>query len=584
MRSVADTGSHRPGRRSWPSLPAARTARTLSDVLVVAVLVAVFAAAPARAQQPTCAELTCEFLRNRIEMAGVPVRIEIAGDAIYATETLPLFYERRGYRPAWVGDLGLLPRVDSLVRAIRSAESEGLASCDYHIAAIEAVLPNVRKEEERGRPDPQEYVELELLLTDAFLVYGSHLLHGKTDPVEVDAEWHVSGRGNDLAAVLESALRRFEAGEVESALQSLLPERSGYGRLRDALARYRRLAEGGGWPELPPGETLGKDDVDERVVLLRERLAVEGYLPDSAGGDHFDSELEEAVVRFQEHRGLDADGRIGKGTLAALNVPAWDRVRQIEVNLERWRWLPLELGERFAVVNIANFQLYVVEGEDVVLDMRVVVGKDYRRTPVFSDEIRYLVFAPYWNVPRSIAVKDMLPKIRKDVTYLEKERFTVLTGWGPDTEEVEPRMVDWDAMTQENLPYRFRQEPGTNNALGRVKFMFPNEFSVYLHDTPAKALFSRNVRTFSSGCIRVERPVQLAEYLLAGDPSWTREDILTAMDGDAEKTVRLPEPVPVHILYWTAWADEDGSVQFRNDIYERDIPLDNACDAPAPAI
>jgi len=586
MRSITvGRSAPRRARREARSGAGRRPTGPWVAAALAAALLAALPGPAARSQERSCIDLSCELLRNRIEIAGLPLKVAVGSDAVLATEALPLFYERRAYRPAWIDDDGLLPRVDSLVRAIRGAEDEGLRACDYHIASLESFVAQVRENEAHGQPDdPARYVELELLLTDAFLVYASHLLNGKTDPVELDAEWHVIGGEADLALVLESAV---EGGSVEEALTSLLPQRTGYARLREALARYRRLSTGAGWPEVAEGPTIGLGDVDERVGVLRDRLRKEGYLSGDPAGDPnaFDETLEGALVRFQQHRGLDADGRVGRDTIASLNVPAWARVEQIELNLERWRWLPRDLGERFAVVNIANFQLYVVEGEDVVLDMRVVVGRDYRRTPVFSDQLRYIVFAPYWNVPRSIAVKDMLPKIQKDAGYLARGNFKVFEGWGAnERHEVDPATVDWASQTPGGMPYRFRQEPCPNNALGRVKFMFPNEFSVYLHDTPAKALFSKNVRAFSSGCIRAERPIELAEYLLAEDPEWSRETIMEAMNATQEKTVSLPEPVPIHILYWTAWAGTDGSVHFRNDIYERDKPLEHACETAAPAI
>jgi murein L,D-transpeptidase YcbB/YkuD len=257
-------------------------------------------------------------------------------------------------------------------------------------------------------------------------------------------------------------------------------------------------------------------------------------------------------------------------------VPVEERVRQIEVNLERWRWLPEDLGQRYILVNIANFELEVVEKSKPVMIMQVVVGKPYWRTPVFSDRMTYLVLSPYWHIPPSIAVKDKLPLIRKDHTYLATYDIKVFQGWGAETREIDPQTIDWSKVTAKDFNYRLRQEPGPLNALGRVKFMFPNKFNVYLHDTPSRELFGKTVRTFSSGCIRIEKPIELAEYLLGGDAKWTRENILAAIDRRVEQTVRLPEPMPVHLLYWTAWSDEEGSIQFRGDIYGRDQLLDKA--------
>lgn len=304
--------------------------------------------------------------------------------------------------------------------------------------------------------------------------------------------------------------------------------------------------------------------------------------PIEGASEHFDSALEDAVRMFQLRHGLEADGVVGAGTLAALNVPINERVRQMELNLERWRWLPRNLGERYILVNIPSFELEVTEGEKVVLEMRVVVGKTYRRTPVFSSSMTHLVFSPYWHVPPSLAVQDVLPAAQKDLEYLAKKRIKVFRGWGADTVEMDPSAIDWSRLSRSDFPFRFRQEPGPQNALGGVKFMFPNTFNVYLHDTPSRELFLRADRSFSSGCIRIEKPLRLAEYVLGGASGWDAERILAASLKGVEQTVRLPESIPVHLLYWTCWVDARGTVHFRNDVYGRDRLLDDALQEKPP--
>jgi murein L,D-transpeptidase YcbB/YkuD len=261
---------------------------------------------------------------------------------------------------------------------------------------------------------------------------------------------------------------------------------------------------------------------------------------------------------------------VGRDTLSALNVSVTDRLRQIQVNLERWRWLAQDLGNRYVLVNLADFRLEVVETGRMVMDMRIIVGKGYRRTPIFSGRMTYLVLNPAWHVPHKIARLDILPRIRKDPGYLSREHFRVFEGWGADAKEIDPATVDWTKVTRGNFRFRLRQDPGSWNALGRVKLMFPNEFGVYIHDTPSRELFRKTVRTFSAGCIRIEKPLELAEYVLAGDPKWNGEAILAALEAGREQTVRLPAAIPVHLLYWTAWVDASGTVQFRKDVYERD--------------
>jgi len=273
---------------------------------------------------------------------------------------------------------------------------------------------------------------------------------------------------------------------------------------------------------------------------------------------------------FQQHHGLEPNGVIDTPTIDALNVSVDQRIGQIIINMERWRWLPQDLGRRYITVNIANYQLNVVEGEHIAMSQRVMVGKDFRQTTIFSDIISYLVLNPSWEVPNTIAIEDILPKIKKDPLYLTKQGMRLFRGWGVSEDEVNRSSVDWSLVTEENFRYRIRQDPGPRNALGLIKFMFPNKFNVYLHDTPSRSLFKKTVRSLSSGCIRTENALSLAVYVLSTDPQWKRADIMAAVKTGQELTVRLTEPIPVHLLYWTAWADEDGSIQFRNDIYGRD--------------
>jgi murein L,D-transpeptidase YcbB/YkuD len=273
---------------------------------------------------------------------------------------------------------------------------------------------------------------------------------------------------------------------------------------------------------------------------------------------------------------------VGPQTLAALNVAVSERVRQIELNLERWRWLPRELGRRHIVVNVSGFELEVVEGDQVALEMRVVVRKPYRRTPVFSAEMSCLVFSSYWHVPPNIAANDIVPAVRKDPDYLEENGIQVFGQSTTDGEALDPASIDWTEVGEGSLPYRFRQSPGPQDALGGVKFMLPNPYNVYLHDTPSRELFQRADRSFSSGCIRLERPLDLAEYLLRGSPGWDAEAIRAAARAGTERTVRLPERMPVHLQYWTAWADRTAQAHFRKEVYGRDLLLDAALREAAP--
>jgi len=536
---------------------------------------------PARAQP--LSDRVDEFLRSRIEAAGVPPRIEVGDELIHASVVLPIFYERRGYLPAWSDDSGPVALVDELVEAIERADQEGLHPADYHLDRIRATLANVRRNQKDQLPlNPRRLADLDLLATDAFLILGAHYLAGRINPETIDPEWMANRREADLADVLQKAL---DAGRIKGALEELLPQQPGYGRLKEALVKYRRLATAGGWPPVPDGPKMQAGDRGLRVAALRERLRFEEDLTGAVAGDDelFDDTLDKAIRQFQERHGLDADGVVGPATLGALNVTVQQRIRQIEVNLERWRWLPQDLGQQYILVNIANFELDVMEDGRPTLVMKVVVGRDYRRTPVFSDRMTYLVLSPYWNVPPSIAVQDKLPLIKKDPGYLVKQNMKLFQGWGADTREIDPMSIDWSRVTANNFSYRLRQEPGPLNALGKVKFMFPNKFNVYLHDTPSRELFARQERTFSSGCIRLEKPIDLAQYLLRDDPRWTRENILSAVEKRSEQTVQLSKKVPVHLLYWTAWATVDGAAHFRKDIYGRDKRVQETLEEEPPS-
>lgn len=518
------------------------------------------------AQRPeTADERVAERIRTRVEAAADPRILEPA--------LMTVFYARRAFRPAWSDEHGPNRLADELIEAVRRADLDGLRPEEYHLESILSLLGDVRTDASGGHlTDPDRSAELDLLLTDAFLLYGSHLLQGRVDPETLHPRWTVNRRGADLAALLEDAL---DDRKISRALQRLAPTHDGYGRLRAALAHARALQLEGGWEPLATGPALKRGDRGAPVAALRDRLRRGGDLTDDGQGtgdsaDVFDERLEQAVRRFQRRHGLEADGIVSAGTRAELNVSAVRRVRQLELNLERWRWLPKELGRRRIMVNIAAYELQVVEDEEVVLGMRVVVGRRYRRTPVFSDTVRYLVLNPYWHVPRNIAVQDLLPKVQNDPSYFQRHQIRVVDGWGGDAKEVDPTVVDWAAQTAESFNFRLHQDPGPLNALGRIKFMFPNRYDVYLHDTPSRDLFEESRRDFSSGCIRVEHPLELAEYLLEKNGGWKRPELQRTLEAGVERTVHLKRKIPIHLLYWTAWVDEDGTINFRPDIHDLD--------------
>ena len=525
-----------------------------------------------------------EILRRRIEgdASGLP-SIMIGNESIKTTKELPGFYSQRLFEPVWIREDGSLPEAQRMIDAILEAEKEGLNPRDYHIEKITSIFKTISDNNSAGRKlKPDRLIDLELLLTDSYLLYGSHLVNGRVNPETYDPEWKIEYGETNVLEILKKAAA---TGRIPESLADLKPKHARYIKLREARFKYKNIANNGGWPGIDSGPSMKAGDKDARIVQVRKRLEIEGYPSLSAPDDPtlFDKDLQQTVVEFQRHYGLEPDGVIGPATINAMNVPARDRVRQISLVMERWRWLPRNLGPKYIRVNIANFKLAVIENEESVLDMRVIVGRTYRQTPVFGGKMTYLVLSPYWNVPYNIAVKDKLPYIKKDPEYLIKNNMKVFAGWGADAEQLDPKSIDWAKVTAGNFSFRLRQDPGPGNALGKIKFMFPNKYNVYLHDTPSQELFDRAVGTFSSGCIRVAKPVELAEYLLKGNGEWSRKTILEAIEKREEKTVRLKNPIPVYLIYSTVLVNEDGSLDFRDDIYNRDKKLDEAMKEILPA-
>jgi murein L,D-transpeptidase YcbB/YkuD len=468
------------------------------------------------------------------------------------------FHAARGDAPAWTEERTpptLNARGEAVVQALNDAGREALAADDYAVAEGESAG------------------DLERAVTASLVNYLVDLQTGRIAPQRADPDLFVYRRDVDAQALLEAVA---SAPDPARTIADLAPANPIYRRLRRLLAEYRTIEGAGGWNTVAPGETLKPGMTDPRVGAVRRRLAAtrDLTLPDEPS-NHYDPTLEIAVRAFQRRHGLIPDGAIGKRTIAALNVTVEERIRQIELNMERFRWIPDELGDDHVFVNLAGFVLDYVRKGTTRLTMRVIVGRQYRETPTFSDRIRYLEFNPTWTVPPKIAIEDLLPKIRKDSGFLPAGGYEVFKGWQEASAKLDPAAVDWTRVGKGNFPYRLVQRPGDQNALGRVKFMFPNRFDVYLHDTPARALFHRPVRTFSSGCIRLERPLALAEALLEADGQDAGR-IKAILEAGATTRVNLGKPVPVHLAYLTAWIGEGGTVEFRDDVYGRDALLAKA--------
>ena len=537
--------------------------RVLAFLLALAALVA----SPATAQLPSGSS---EALRESVERVRDDPSYLVQGEAIAARRVLAELYANRDFAPAW----GSANAREELLRAVRDSAHDGLDPTDYHAAALE----RLRGEIEAGAA-ADVWLDYDLLQTDALARLLYHLIFGKLDPSEVSPHWNFYrevDRG-DPARFLQKVI---DAPSLYSTVENEKPQHEMYRELRGELARYRALREAGGWREIPPGPTLKPGMRDARVGALRARLAATGQLAEGAasGGDLtlYDAAVEAGVRAFQAQNGLDADGAVGAGTLAVLNLPIDARIAQIEVNLERARWLLHEVAPTFVVVNVAGFRVYYVRDNKLVWSARAQVGKPYRQTPIFRSVLSYLVLNPTWTVPPGIFANDILPAQKRDPGYLAKRGLVVVDAQG----ERVTAPIDWASVTPRNFRYMLRQEPGPDNALGRVKFMFPNQYSVYLHDTPSRALFEKSDRAFSSGCIRVDDPLELATLLLAGQPGWDRAAIDAAIAAGKTRTITLQNKVPVLLSYWTAWVDRDGALQFRRDLYGRDEKVLAALRAP----
>lgn len=532
-------------------------ARTrLTGLLLVLAMTSGFWPAPGgqarAAADPQIAEHAAWLLQNEPRIA-LPIRQRI--------ETLSVYYVEKGGEPLWIGT----GRMPAFLAVLKSAQDHGLNPEDYQIGYLQKLL------DAAAVTDAKSQSVVELMFSAYFLKFAADLKQGRLLPGKVDPGLYWQTKDVDLAAALEGLGRSPQPQAFVDSWQPQIPE---YLVLRQALATYRELASKGGWPQVPNGDAIKPGEESDRVPALRARLAAtDGAAPAAPGANEklYDPALEEAVKRFQQRHGLEPDGVIGTRTVLQMNIPVEDRVRQIVANMERWRWMPEDLGQHYIIVNIAGFELRRVRGK-VEEQMRVVVGKPYHRTPVFSEKMTYVELNPYWNVPPSIAIKEELPKLKSNPGAAASRGFEVVSG----DRVIDPRSVDWSRYSRTNFPFQLRQRPGSGNALGRVKFMFPNRFNVYLHDTPARTLFAKAERAFSHGCIRLARPLDLAEQVLAGEPGWDRKKIDAVVASQERTVVTLSQPIPVHITYATAWLGTSGSVHFAADIYDRDEALRRA--------
>lgn len=465
-------------------------------------------------------------------------------------------YETYAGNPIWLDGDGLRERrTKTLMTALLNADADALALDAYPLEELHRVLSALLKEK---RPSAELLGDVDVVLTATYVTLGQDLLTGQVDPNVVSQDWHIK----PTPAQVDSALGRFlRDTRFDVSVTQMRPEYDEYRALQKQLMRYRQIIARGGWEPVPDGKALkpGDNGPADRLTALRTRLRVEGYDAGAAGdstkgGDTakavYDRGLAAAVAQFQREHGIVVDSALGKETIASLNVPVSFRLGQIAANMERYRWMPHALGDRYVLVNVPAFHLDAFDDGKKVMEMKVIVGAEYdgRNTPAFSDSMQYVVFRPYWNATDSIAAKELWPKVQTDPSFLDRNNYEVVTESGKQ---------------------RIRQKPGDKNALGLVKFMFPNTYSIYMHDTPEDQLFAKDVRAFSHGCIRLEKPAEMARWALG----WTPEQVQAAMEtGPDDRRVNLKQKVPVYIVYFTTFT-RDGRLYFGNDLYGRDGPL-----------
>jgi len=528
---------------------------------------------PSIAATPLATAAIAENLRERVEAIDAGAELSVEGQRLQAQRSLAKLYALNGYQPYWDAT-----RLQSLIKVLEDVEDDGLRPADYHLEPL-------RRLSSRSQKTALDQAQLDLLASDAFALVLYHLYFGKVDPVSLDANWNFDARDireTDAVAFVHEAVR---GNRIRSSAALARPDHWMYAAGREALAQHRAIAALGGWPTIPEGPTLRSGMSDPRVVLLRRRLEISGDLAAAGAAktsgnlDFFDPQLEKALAHAQRRHRLTVDGTLGAATLRALNIPVERRIAQLRVNLERGRQVLHEIRESdLVVVDVAGFEVHYIRARKRIWQTRAVIGQPYRKTPIFKASIDNIVLNPTWTVPPGILDKDILPLLRRgDRSVLERKNLKVLDRSG---KALDPASIDFAAYTTRSFPFTLRQDSGPTNALGVVKINFPNPHLVYLHDTPSKSLFDETERAFSSGCIRTERPLELAELLLADPVKWNRAALDAVVASGETRTVRVPRPVPVLIIYWTADRDDDGSIVFKPDPYGRDAPELAALDRP----
>ena len=507
------------------------------------------------------------YLVDQLVAEQQPVGME---EDIDAGAVVARFYQTRGLQPLWDDP----DRVERMLNELELASAEGLNPEDYHYSYLRDLQKVLAT-----KPSANQKAEFELLMTDALMVYGYHLLRGKVDPKNLEATWNYTEAEILEDEVFSQISSRANAGELVDAFINLKPQDQLSTRLRKGLAFFRNLEKDSPFVPLTDTPSLKPGESHPAVTSLRERLTRLTLLSaETPPTNNYDEALAESVKLFQALHNLDVDGVIGKQTWQALNMSWRERIDILRINLERTRWVSHNRNiDKFVLVNIAGYKLYVLEDGKLIWDTDIMVGTINHETPVFRSDITYLEFNPTWTVPRSIINRSLLPSFKANPASVKKRDFVLYDGNGG---AVDPAKLNWSKLSQKNFPYTVVQQPGVQNALGQVKFMFPNSYAIYLHDTPSKTLFSKSSRAFSSGCVRVKNPFELARILLDDEKIWNAEAIQKVVDSGKRERGSLSAPVAVMLMYWTAEPYGEDYIKFNPDIYTRDGGVLAALDKP----
>jgi murein L,D-transpeptidase YcbB/YkuD len=531
-------------------------------------------AQPAEHRAPALIPVGAEDVRALLDGHGSPQPLCATAEGRAIWTAVQAFYAARADEPVWFEGSALTPAGRWLVAALRASADEGLDPLRYEPVMLAGGAPRVLRASLAGDGLVVQASALEVGLTAALARFAADLGRGRVDPTRVTVLWRLRSRGFDALPVLQQVAA---SGRPDVVLDSIRPGHPQYAALRGAFRHYAALAESeGDVPAVTTAVRLRPGAKGAAVRALRARLSFWGDLNETGPGDTFDPAAVAALKRYQARHGLAATGAVSPEVVAALNTPVRERLRQIALNLERWRWQERTVSPRSVLVNLPAFELHAYDGDREALSMRVITGRPESPTPVFAQPMTSVVFSPYWNVPVNIALDETMPAVRRDRGYLRRQNLEVLRG----DQVVDPARVDFRRDVQ-NIA--FRQRPGASNSLGLVKFQLPNPFNVYLHDTPNDALFLRPRRTFSHGCVRLEKPEALARWVLGDVPGWSPQRIAAAMRAGRENVVALPAPIPVSIGYFTVWVDADGTVRFLPDVYRHDGAQGPLLDAPGTA-